>query len=345
MTIEHPRAGTSSAWGRADRARSAWLWTVRSIQAASVSVALVHPIASLLSRTSWIADLISHFQEPALASSLFASLLVIRRYPRFGIALLLLATWQVVPLVRYSGSNPVPADPTSASKLKILMANVLWDNPRSEDLLRLIRSEQPDVVGLIEFTTSWRDALAEIREQYPYRMEAPAGPSGLALWFRERPLRLDPAARLTEGGWPVLHATFAFAGRERELWLVHPSAPVIATRKRAGFPELAAIAERVRNLGGSTIVIGDLNSTDGSAHFRDFLHVSGLRDSRLGFGRQGSWPSNRLYGLAIDHAFVSDDLAVVDRRLGPNIGSDHLPLVVELAPAVSRKPATQLSQP
>ena len=323
----------------------AWRWIVRSAQVASVTAALVHPAASLLGRTSWIADLISHFQEPALAASVLASVLVLRRFPRLGFALLLLAAWQLVPLVRYSGSNPVPPDPASSSRLKILVANVLWDNPRSEDLIRLIQSEQPDVVGLIEFTTSWRDALAEIREQYPYRMEAPAGPSGLALWFREQPIRLDPAVVLTVGGWPVIHATFEFAGRERELWLVHPSAPVIAARMRAGFPELAAIAERVRSPGGSTIVIGDLNSTDGSVHFRDFVHVSGLRDSRLGFGRQGSWPSDRPYRLAIDHALVSEDLAVVDRRLGPNIGSDHLPLIVELAPAVSRKPATQSSQP
>src|SRR5262249_6462450 len=96
---------------------------------------------------------------------------------------------------------------------------------------------------------------------------------------------------------------------------------------------LAALGERARDAGGSRIIIGDLNSTDGSAHFRDLLRVSGLRDSRLGFGRQPSWPTMGFYRIAIDHALVSDDLAVVDRRPGPNVGSDHFPLILDLAPA------------
>jgi endonuclease/exonuclease/phosphatase family metal-dependent hydrolase len=56
-----------------------------------------------------------------------------------------------------------------------------------------------------------------------------------------------------------------------------------------------------------------------------------------GFGREGSWPSwlPSPLRIAIDHAFVSNDLAVVARRLGPKIGSDHLRLIFELAPAAT----------
>ena len=78
-----------------------------------------------------------------------------------------------------------------------------------------------------------------------------------------------------------------------------------------------AIAARVKETGGSTIVLGDLNCTDGSVFFRDLLATTGLRDSRLGFGRQGSWPTDQFYRIAIDHVFVSTDIAVSDRRLGP----------------------------
>ena len=86
-----------------------------------------------------------------------------------------------------------------------------------------------------------------------------------------------------------------------------------------------------------------MNSTDGSAHFRDFIAVTGLRDSRHGFGRQGSWPVNSPYRIAIDHLFLSDDLSVVDRRLGPSIHSDHFPLIVDIA-AASKSEASDVSQ-
>jgi endonuclease/exonuclease/phosphatase (EEP) superfamily protein YafD len=345
MTNEPETPDQKSPLARTKRMPRALGYVGRLAQAGCVAAALVHPVAGLMSRRSWIADLIAHFQEPALAATVLAIGVTIRSYPRLAIALILLGAWQVVPLARYSGSSPVKPDPASSARLRILMANLLWDNPSHDEVIRLIRTERPDIVGLIEFTSTWRAALDEVRNEYPYRMEAPDGPSGLALWFREPPRTLDPAVTLTTGGWPLLHASFDFAGRTRELWLVHPRAPVIPERMQAGFPELAAIAVRVRAHGGSEIVVGDLNSTDGSAHFGDLLKVSGLRDSRLGFGRQGSWPSNRPYRLAIDHAFVSDDLAVVERRLGPNIGSDHLPLIVELAPAASTNSVTQSSHP
>ncbi len=112
--------------------------------------------------------------------------------------------------------------------------------------------------------------------------------------------------------------------------MIHPSIPFA----RKNTPELAALADRIGRTGVSRIVVGDMNSTEGSPHFADFLRRAGLRDSRLGFGRQPSWPTGWPYRIALDHAFVSDDLAVLERRLGPSIGSDHFPLILDLSPAV-----------
>ena len=307
-----------------------------ALEAALVGAALAHPLATLLARYDWRADLLTHFVGPALVVTLIAAAALVRRHRRIAIALGCLAILQAVPLFRYAGSNPVRPAPRAKERLRVLMANVLVDNLRYEELDRLIRRERPDIVGLLELTPEWVDGLAAIRAEYPHRVEFPIGTKGLALWFRDRPAAIDPPARPLPGASPYLHAEFAFAGRARHLWLVHPEMPFA----RKGRPELPALAARIGRTPGSRIVIGDMNTTEGSPWFADFLRATGLRDSRRGFGRQPSWPTFLPYRIPLEHAFVSDDLAVVARRLGPSIGSDHFPLIIDLAPASGTLEAT-----
>jgi endonuclease/exonuclease/phosphatase (EEP) superfamily protein YafD len=308
----------------------AWRIVGRAAVVFLTAGALVHPAATLLSRSSWQAELLCHFQLLGLTVTLTALAATVWQQRRVAVALAVLAVLQAIPLFRYMGPNPVPPDPRSSARLRLLMANLFVENARYDALVRLIQRERPDIVGLVEFTSQWREGLAEVREEFPYRVEAPFGSMGLALWFREPPLKTDPPEWLLAEGWPFFHAEVEFAGRPRHLWLIHPKSPL----DRRGVRELGALADRVRWTGGSRIVIGDLNSSEGSPFFADFLRDSGLRDTRLGFGRQPSWPVGIPFRIAIDHAFVSDDLAVVDRRLGREIGSDHYPLILDLAPAV-----------
>ena len=317
----------------------------RWIAGAIVGLALVHPIASLLSGLDWRADLLSHFQEPAVLVSLLAFGVLIRRRPRLAVVFAALAVLQAGNSLRYEWSNPVPPDPASSERLRFLVANVLFDNDRYEELAGLIAQENPDIVGLVEYTHEWQKGLWSASASYPYRVEAPAGSKGLALWFRERPLVAEPPATLRSGAWPTLHAKISLGGRPCDLWLVHPHSPVRSRGMESGNPELAALADRVGQTPGPRIVMGDMNTTDGSANFTAFLKRTGLRDSRLGFGRQGSFPTFFPYRIAIDHALVSPEIAVVERRLGPNVGSDHFPLIFEVAPAAGARNAdTQHSQ-
>jgi endonuclease/exonuclease/phosphatase (EEP) superfamily protein YafD len=300
-----------------------------------VGAALIHPLAVVVARWDWRADLLTHFSGLALAVTLGSALVLALGRRRLALGLVCLAAYQAVPLFRYSGSNPVPPAPDTSARLRVLEANVLVDNTNYADLERLIRRERPDVVALVELTPEWVEGLAPVRGEYPYRVDEPTGTSGLALWFRERPEVLDPPARPMPGAAPYLHAVFRFGGRRRHLWLIHPTMPLV----RKDRPELPALAAIVGRTPGSRVVIGDMNSTEGSPWFSDFLRASGLRDSRLGFGRQPSWPTWSPYRIALEHAFLSDDLAVVARRLGPTVGSDHFPLILDLAPSASAGPA------
>ena len=38
-----------------------------------------------------------------------------------------------------------------------------------------------------------------------------------------------------------------------------------------------------------------------------------------------------MFYVPIDHCLVSEDIAVISRKTGPRIGSDHLPLYIEVS--------------
>jgi endonuclease/exonuclease/phosphatase (EEP) superfamily protein YafD len=311
----------------------AW-WTLTALAA-------VVPLAQALSRYDWRADLLSHFPEPALVLTIVLFALALRRRRGIACVLALLACWQAPACFRHARPNPVAPDPANPARLKVLMANVFVDNHRFGKLAELIRRERPDVVALVEFTDDWQEQLARVRTQFAVVGEHPHGPSGVAVWFRHAGARIDPARHLRPHDRPFLHAAFPFAGAERHLFLIHPRQPLQRLARVAGNPELAALAEEVARIGGSRIVTGDMNTSDGSDNFRKFLQTTGLRDSRYGFGRQGSFPTFSPYRIAIDHALVSPDLAVVERRLGPSIGSDHYPLIFVLAPSAPPRRSVQ----
>ena len=101
----------------------------------------------------------------------------------------------------------------------------------------------------------------------------------------------------------------------------------------AGAATLAGVA---RGLPEPVLVLGDLNASPWSSHFRRFLRDSGLRDSAQGRGVQPTWPAGMPWlWIPIDHCLHSPQLQVVARHVGPNLGSDHYPVVVDFV--VNRK--------
>lgn len=343
IMIDHASVSARAPTG----ARRPWKLLRGAVLTALVAVAAVHPLATVLARWDWRADVLTPFGLPALAVTLLA-LLTLAIGPLRGRRWLMgplvaLAAWQVFGVLRNYGPNPVAPDPARPVRLRILVANVLESNTDHAALAELIRRERPDVVGLIEVTPDWIAGLerCSVRGEFGHRLETPTGFDGLALWLRRAE---SGTTRLWDapGANPAIEAQLRWAGRELRLWLVHPVSPFHSRRR--SLTEVATLGQAIGRSNRDTIIVGDLNRTDGSPHFRRFLEQTGTRDSRHGFGTQASWPTRLPYRIAIDHAFVSPGLAVTERRLGPPIGSDHLPFVLEVAPSAATKAVTQPTQ-
>lgn len=63
---------------------------------------------------------------------------------------------------------------------------------------------------------------------------------------------------------------------------------------------------------------------------KNFMHQTGLQNARAGRGVLPTWPTflpATFLRIPIDHILVDPRLSVLDYRLGPSIGSDHLPTI------------------
>ena len=80
--------------------------------------------------------------------------------------------------------------------------------------------------------------------------------------------------------------------------------------------------------------MGDLNISMWSPYYRSTIEGSGLRNARQGLGILPTHsivaPQIAALSAPLDHCLVSSDIQVKDFRLGPAIGSDHLPIIAEL---------------
>ena len=234
-----------------------------------------------------------------------------------------------------SGFLPPPKSPPSIvpeRTLRIVSFNVSSANRNFEETMDYLRSVDPDVFGLIEVNHAWEAALSSQFPQYDRKIIAPeTGAFGLGL-FSKFPLENARLEFSEVTGIPSIAARFTVQGEDVDVVLTHAYPPISPKLFRERNRQLSAIAARRSEFAQNWIVMGDFNCGPWSPYFRDFVSATGLRDSRAGFGFQASWPtSNPILRVPIDHVFLPRTWRVVRRNIGPAIGSDHFPVVVEVA--------------
>jgi len=297
---------------------------------ALVSVAAVGTVVSQLLTLLpvWPLTLIEHFRVQMLVGGLVIAAGAFALRPRYFDAVLLATllhlVWLLPDLVR--SPRPVPA----GRPVRVLLLNVLSSNDRFDDVRRLIADTNPDIIALAEIRQNWLDELAPALVAYPHRHEYPRTDNfGLALYARDE---LGPLTGGVEyaGAFPSIVATVgADPTTALGIVLTHPMPPMSGDYHRLLEEQLVAVGVRARALSARAIILGDFNATPWSRPFRRIVEASGFCDSRAGFGLQTSW-GPAIMQIPIDHALVSCNIGVRDRRIERDVGSDHRPVIIDL---------------
>jgi endonuclease/exonuclease/phosphatase (EEP) superfamily protein YafD len=238
----------------------------------------------------------------------------------------------------------VPSEtPAPSRTLRIAFANVNAWNAPSEEAVRWFASTGADAVALIECSPEWADAIRAVAESdgrmWPHECVRFDGEpiAGVAL-FARHPLRDAQAFIGPEGRFPMVDAVIESPDGPLRLMVAHPLPPVGLGAMDARNAEINWLAQRCSESTVPTAIVADFNDTDFGRALADFRAGSGMRSSASATGLVTTWPA-RVAGMpwpaplriAIDHCFVSREIGIAAFLAGPDIGSDHLPLVIDVA--------------
>jgi endonuclease/exonuclease/phosphatase (EEP) superfamily protein YafD len=220
---------------------------------------------------------------------------------------------------------------------RLFSANVYRNNTQYDLLSQEILRHDPDVVVLSEFTHTWQAALQPVLSAYPYTVLFPQeGYFGLAV-LSKYPLQDEQVEYFGGSQEASIVATVKLPAGDLVIIGTHPVPPRSTSRIVRRNQQMAAIADYAASLSIPHLVTGDLNSSSWSPYFQDWLRRSGMRDSRVGFGVQPTWPVDKqpLMRLAmsttLDHVLVSPEVHVTARSTGAFTGSDHLPVIMDFS--------------
>lgn len=216
-------------------------------------------------------------------------------------------------------------------EIQVMCANVQYTNTNYAAFLRLIREEMPHVVIAQEANEPWLAHLRELAAQFPYAVTVPGrGSSGIALYSR-LPIAHADIIYLGQQRRPGVIARLSLGATVLTLVTIHPRAPLHNRAFADRNEQLLAATKVVETVPPPKLLVGDFNTSPWSPYYKRVVRDTGLRDARKGFGLLPTWPAARLWvGLPIDHCLVSPELTVARMRTGPNIGSDHLPLIIDV---------------
>jgi endonuclease/exonuclease/phosphatase (EEP) superfamily protein YafD len=219
-------------------------------------------------------------------------------------------------------------------KFKAMAFNVEGSNTRFAETRAFVEREVPDIAMFCEMTTRWSQELKPVET------------------LLKSHIRVDEMDIEVFSRHPILrHQVFHF-GPERGFVLVVISINGVelsfvgvhtyprAWRGAEGFRERTLALEQgigstSRSFSPPLLVMGDFNASQWTPAYKKMLDASGLMDAQKGHGliwtHHGHGLVSRWLWSPIDHCIHSPDVLVSRFAAGPDLNSDHLPIVVEFA--------------
>lgn len=239
-------------------------------------------------------------------------------------------------------------------ELRVATSNVLKDRNDYDDLIAWSTNSNIDVLGQQEVTGYVLRYFGALRQHFPSvpptellgRHPEVMAWSGWRITKAEHVQNVPPIPQFGWGGSP-LRLELAPPGTSGDMaaaspptlvvYVLHPTTPRSFDQWESRNLYLEAVAKSIaaEAPGTPVVAMGDFNTPTWSPFFQSFIRTSRLVDA-AGTG----WPATTRFarrfaklfhfGSPVDHILVSRNIEVKRFEVGPDIGSDHFPVIADL---------------
>ena len=305
-------------------------------------------VAGFLGRFSWVFDAVCHFRAQYFFILMLSAILF--TYGRKWAPCILTSIFALINATIFipylAVVEPVQADP---HKIRALSINLDFNNASFDRTVSFITKSQPQLLILEELSEGWEEALRETLAKFPYFIRlkyANAYPSDSRNWVRDiveehkmslglfskLPFESSKLGQFETYPTPYVMGQFKFKGKPFTLFGAHLIAPIGNVLSKVRNNEIAVLTQQIQAISQPTVLLGDLNVTPWSPFFKDLIQKTGLKETRKGRGIYPTWPTRHVsMQIPIDHSLTSSGIIVHSFRLGPDVGSDHFPLVLDFS--------------
>ncbi len=293
---------------------------------------------SFLGAYWWFAEILSSFRvQFAIGGGALLLILTVQRCrPSLVGGVLLALSANIFPLTAYWAPGSAYASQHQGGQFRLMALNLHHAHADLDALEKVVEDEAPSFLVLTEFTFREREVLERMGSHFKYvRMTPDVGSFGIML-FSQKPIRSIEISTVKNTKSPVLTALICpdESSDETCFRIISLHAPRPGpwgqSDKRDAVLKLTSFKAAEQN-NGAVLVVGDFNLTPWSPVFSEILETGKLSDSAYSSGLVPTWLSRiPAFGLSIDHILYGNAFTVSAYRVGPDVGSDHYPLIADL---------------
>lgn len=287
-------------------------------------------LIGFLDQVWWVFELACHFRvQYFLCLILIAALLISLHKPYWATCFTGFAVINLALIIPFYGGNGHSFE-RRIKTFRVLSLNLNSQNEEYARVLQTIEHFNADFVVLLEVTPKWLRELINLKKHYVNFITEPRDDNfGIAL-FSRFPFKKQKILHIGDKQLPSVMAEVNTDSGLFSLFATHPLPPVSRQYSRLRNQQLTEIARLLKGYFKPVILAGDLNVSPWSHYFRQFLARSGLKDSSQGYGVMPTWPvDNPLFWTPIDHVLYSKKIVIKNKQIGPDVGSDHYPVIVD----------------